>query len=381
MDHRTRTAVRYALSGGVHIAWQSVGDGERDVVFVPGWVSNVEANWEFPEIARFLERLTRLGRLIVFDKRGTGLSDAVARMPSMGERMDDIRAVLDAAQAGPAIVIGTSEGCALGSLFAATYPERCSALVLYGGYARRQRTADYPWAPTTEARRAFLADVLAQWGGPMDLSTLAPTRLDDADFCARFAAYLRSSASPAAAHALAHMNTFVDVGEALPRIAAPTLVLHRTGDRDVLVDEGRYVASRIPHAQFTELEGDDHWPFVGDADALLDAIEAFVRRLPATRPAEQESRRTPFTPHAPHAPHAPHTPPVPFASDDPIDALTPRQRDVLELIAQGHSNKRISSLLGASEHTVHRHVADLLGRLGVANRAAAAALFAHRFPR
>jgi pimeloyl-ACP methyl ester carboxylesterase/DNA-binding CsgD family transcriptional regulator len=352
----------YAKSGGVHVAWQSVGRGERDVLFVPGWVSNVEANWDFPEIADFFNLLSRIGRLILFDKRGTGLSDRVSRMPTMEERMDDARAVLEAAGAKPAVVIGASEGSALAALFAATHPERTSGLVLYGGYARRSPAPDYPWAPTAEQRRAFMDAVVEQWGGPMDLTTLAPSRAGDAAFVERFAAYLRVSASPGAAHALARMNTFLDIRSALTRIRAPTLVLHRRGDRDCHCDEGRYVASKIPGARFVALEGEDHWPFVGDCGSILNEISRFVDGLPLPSPLR--------LPPATLRPVA-----------DVLDALTPKQREVLEFLAQGRSNKQIAALLNVSEHTVHRHVAEVLGRLGVSSRAAAAALYAERFSR
>jgi pimeloyl-ACP methyl ester carboxylesterase/DNA-binding CsgD family transcriptional regulator len=355
---RPRPATRYAVSGGVHVAWQASGSGERDVLFIPGWVSNVEANWAFPEIAHFLDRLAALGRLLVFDKRGTGLSDRTARMPTMHERMQDIRAVLEAAEARPAIVVGSSEGCALAIEFAATHPDRCAALVLYGGYARRTPTADYPWAPSREARRAFLDEVLANWGGPMDLSTLAPSRADDVEFVERFARYLRASASPGAAHALARMNTFVDVTDELAKIRLPTLVLHRRGDRDMNIEEARFLVRRLLQATLVEFDGDDHWPFVGDSDALLDAIAQFVSTLVLPVAAGQASpaqRRQ--------------------SRPDRLTTLTPRQREVLELVAQGLSNRQIASLAGVSEHTIHRHVADIRERLEVPTRAAAAALF------
>ena len=350
-------ATRYAQSANVRIAWQALGSGARDLLFVQGWVSNIEANWQFPEIDAFLRRLAAFGRLIVFDKRGTGLSDRVARMPTMDERMDDVRAVLEAAQARPAVAIGASEGCALAASFAATYPERVAGVVLYGGHARRSPAPDYPWAPSAEARKAFLDAVLEGWGGPMDLSTLAPTRAHDADFVERFATYLRVSASPGAAHALARMNTYVDIRDQLPRIRAPVLVLHRIGDRDSHPDESRYLAHRIPDARFVGLPGDDHWPFVGDTESLLGEIGRFVEALPLP-PAERA------------APSRPRPP------GDPLGVLTAKQRVVLELVAQGRSNKEIARSLGISEHTVHHHIADLLGRLGVTSRAAAAAFFA-----
>ena len=354
----------YAHCGSVHIAWQSVGAGERDLLFIPGWVSNVEANWAFPEVAAFLERLAGLGRLLTFDKRGTGLSDRVARMPAMEERIDDVRAVLDAAKARPVVIIGASEGCTLAAQFAAEHPGRCAALVLYGGWARRTRASDYPWAPSAEERARFLEAVLRDWGGPMDLGALAPSRAGEADFVERYAAYLRASASPGAAHALARMNTHVDVRAALPRVRAPTLVMHREGDRDSSIEEGRYLARHIPGAVFEPLSGNDHWPFVGDCESLLLAVERFVGGLPAPVLTSTES-----------APGPRRRP------EDPMAALTPRQHEVLELLAQGRGNKEIADLLGVSEHTVHRHVADVLVRLGARTRAQAATLFAERLLR
>jgi pimeloyl-ACP methyl ester carboxylesterase/DNA-binding CsgD family transcriptional regulator len=347
---------RYARSGNVHIAWQALGDGPVDLIFVPGWVSHVEANWRFPEVASFLRTLARSCRLLVFDKRGTGLSDPMPRASTMEERMDDVRAVLDAASVRRAVVFGASEGVSLSILFAATYPERTLGLVAYGGFAKRRRTPDYPWAPSDEARARLCADVERAWGGPMEISTLVPSRANDPRFAARFASYARQSASPGAALALLRYNTEVDSTAALAHVAAPTLVLHRREDRDAKIAEGRYVASRIAGAQFVELEGKDHWPFVGDRDALLGAVARFLERLPSL--PKRAVRRMPKAPRRPPA----------------LSTLTPRQREVLELLAQGRSNREIARTLYRSEHTVHRHVANILGQLGVRTRAQAVAL-------
>jgi pimeloyl-ACP methyl ester carboxylesterase/DNA-binding winged helix-turn-helix (wHTH) protein len=279
--------VQYARSGDVNIAYQVLGSGPIDLVFVMGWVSHLEYYWREPSFARFLRRLARFSRLILFDKRGTGLSDPVTHMPTLEQRMDDVRAVMDTVGSKRAVLLGVSEGGPLCSLFAATYPNRTEALVMIGTYARRTRTSDYPWAPTDEEREAFCREILAGWGGPVGLDLRAPSMADDPAFSDWWAAYLRMGASPSAAVALTRMNAQIDIRHVLPTVKVPTLVLHRSGDRCLRVEEGRYVASRIPDARFVELPGDDHLPFVGDADGLLDEIERFVgvsrQRLDASR--------------------------------------------------------------------------------------------------
>ncbi len=276
---------RYTRSGDANIAYQVVGDGPFDLIWVPGWISNVEVSWEIPEYARFLERLASFSRLILFDKRGTGLSDGVSidHLPGLEQRMDDVRAVLQAAGSSNAAVFGASEGGNLSILFAATYPERVRALVLAAVYAKRLWSPDYPWAPTPEERERQHAQLERDWSGQMDLATLAPSALGDPALTRRLTTFFRRSASPGAAVALNRMNTDIDTRSVLPSITAPTLVVCRSGDRDVSVDEERWIAGRIPRAKFVELPGDDHLPWLGDTDALLDEVEAFltgVRRRP-----------------------------------------------------------------------------------------------------
>jgi class 3 adenylate cyclase len=269
---------QYARSGGVNIAYQVVGDGAFDLVFAPPWVSHLEEDWEDPMHARFLERLASFSRLIVFDKRGTGMSDRVPddRLPLLEERMDDMRAVMDAAGSDRAAVFGASEGGNLATLFAASYPERTRALVTFGIFAKRIWSPDYPWAPTPEERAAFFEVIERDWAGLMDISDLAPSIADDPVAAARLARSLRRAASPGAALALARMNTEIDIRSVLPTISVPTLVLHRRGDRDANVEEGRWIASRIPGARFVELDGDDHLPWIGDRDSVVDEIEEFL---------------------------------------------------------------------------------------------------------
>lgn len=281
-----RRETRYARSGEVNIAYQVVGDGPFDLVFVMGWVSHLDYFWEGPS-SRFLDRLASFSRLILFDKRGTGLSDRVATMPTMDERMDDVRAVMDAAGSERAALLGISEGAAMCALFAATFPERTTALIMYGAYAKRQWAPDYPWAPTPEQRQAFFDAIEHGWGGVVDLDTLAPSSVGDTAFRQWWATYLQRSASPGAALALAQMNTGIDIRDVLPAIRVPTLLLHRTGDLDIDVGGARYMASVIPDVTYVELPGDDHLVFAGDQDAVLAEIEQF---LTGQRPAPLADR-------------------------------------------------------------------------------------------
>ena len=272
--------VRYAHSGNVNIAYQVVGSGPVDLVFVMGWVSHLEYFWNEPSFARFLTRLSSIGRLILFDKRGTGLSDAVpvSQLPSLEQRLDDVRAVMEAAGSERAVLLGVSEGGPLCSLFAATYPEKTEALIMIGSYARRLWDVDYPWGPTREERDAFCDAIVAEWGGPVGIEIRGPSKASDPAFREWWASYLRMGASPGAAVALTRMNADIDIRNVLPTIRVPTLVLHRRGDRCLKVEEGRYLASSIPGATLVELEGEDHLPFLGDQDAILQEIEQFVTR-------------------------------------------------------------------------------------------------------
>jgi class 3 adenylate cyclase/DNA-binding CsgD family transcriptional regulator len=225
--------------------------------------------------------------LILFDKRGTGLSDRAAELPTIEQRMDDVRAVMDAAGSERAALLGISEGAAMCTVFAATYPHRTAALVLYGAYAKRLWHRDYPWAPTPADRQHFFDAIEHGWGGAVDLDALAPSTVGDEAFRQWWASYLRRSASPGAALALARMNTEIDIRHVLPAIRVPTLILHRTGDLDIDVGGARYLAERIPGARYVELPGDDHLVFAGDQDAILDEVEQF---LTGVRPAPQSDR-------------------------------------------------------------------------------------------
>jgi len=274
--------IRYARSGEFNIAYQVTGNGPFDLVLIHGFFS-LEIDWELPASRDVNERLGSFARLIRFDKRGTGLSDRNVGLPDLEARMDDVRAVMDAAPSKSAALFGYSEGGPLSILFAATYPERVRALVLYGTYAKRSDPDDdYPWAPTLAERERVAVELEDTWGENVDLSDMWPNP-DEAE-AAWFHRRSRASLSPAGARDLILMNSQMDVRDVLSSIQCPTLVLHRTGDRDAKVKEGRYIAERIPGARFVELPGDDH-TLVADPEDVLDEVEEFltgVRPKPST---------------------------------------------------------------------------------------------------
>jgi len=268
----------YAQNGDVNIAYQVVGEGDLDIVFVMGWISHLEYFWREPRFAAFLNRLAGFSRLILFDKRGTGLSDRVPidQLPTLEQRMDDVRCVMEAVGSERAALIGISEGGPMCSLFAATYPEKTTALVMIGTYAKRIKDVDYPWGVSREDREEFFKIMRRDWGEAIGIEERAPSLANDEDFRNWWATYLRMGASPGAAVALTKMNAEIDVREVLPTIRVPSLVIHRDGDRCLKVEEGRFVAERIPASKYLEFGGIDHLPFVGNQDEILDEIEEFL---------------------------------------------------------------------------------------------------------
>jgi pimeloyl-ACP methyl ester carboxylesterase len=282
-----RPETRYAKSGDLNVAYQVVGEGPFDLVLVPGFVSHLDIDWDDPRSAHFLQRLASFSRLIRFDKRGTGLSDRVPlnELPTLEERIDDVRAVLDAVGSHRAAIFGYSEGGPMSLVFAATYPERTSALVLYGTYAkRRDPDDDYPWAPTADERQAYAQEIERDWAWEADMRRMCPNA-DDA-MARWWAARAHAAASPGAARALIAMNSEIDVRAILPTIHVPTLVLHRRGDLDSRPEEGRYIAERISGARFVELPGEDHAPWI-DADQVVDDVQEF---LTGARPFPEPDR-------------------------------------------------------------------------------------------
>jgi pimeloyl-ACP methyl ester carboxylesterase len=270
-------ATKYAKSGDVHIAYQVVGEGAQPLVLVPGWVSHIEYAWEEPSFSRFLRRLASFSRLVLLDRRGTGLSDRVSELPSLEQRMDDVRAVMDAAGVEQAALFGLSEGGPMCWTFAATYPSRTSALVLYGTFARMMRAPDYPIGLPSPLMEQFLDLVEASWGtGSVSTDFFAPSVAHDETFRQSWARFERLAVSPAGIKALLRIIQATDARHVLPVVRVPTLIVHRAGDRVARVDGARYIAEHIPGATYVELPGPDHFPWVGDTDAVLDEVEEFV---------------------------------------------------------------------------------------------------------
>lgn len=270
----------YAKSDLINIAYQVLGTGPIDIVYVPGWISNIDLMWQNPELSSFLTALSEIGRVILFDKRGTGLSDRVTDLSTLEERMDDIRAVMDAVDSKRAILFGHSEGGSASALFAATYPTRTKALITFGAFAKRRYSPDYPWAPTDEERQKVYDMIENDWGsGDMDLVSLAPSKANDTTFMEWLASYFRSGASPSAALVLTKMNTNVDIVSILDKINVPTLLLQRTDDIDVKIQEGKFINDRIKGSHFIEFPGNDHLFWAGETEPILKEMISFIDQL------------------------------------------------------------------------------------------------------
>jgi pimeloyl-ACP methyl ester carboxylesterase/AraC-like DNA-binding protein len=275
-----KPVTQYTKSGRINIAYQVFGSGTVDMVYIPGWVSNIDLMWACPELVDFLQELGKIARVILFDKRGTGLSDRIVELSTLEERMDDIRAVMDAVGSEKAILFGHSEGGSVSALFAATYPNRIISLITFGIFAKRKYAQNYPWAPTNEERQRVYDMIENCWGsGEMNLETLAPSKANDKDFMDWLANYFRSGASPSAALVLTKMNTEVDIINILGSIKVPSLILQRTNDVDVKIEEGKFIAERISGAKFVELQGDDHLFWVGNTEEVLKEIRNFILNL------------------------------------------------------------------------------------------------------
>jgi pimeloyl-ACP methyl ester carboxylesterase/plasmid stabilization system protein ParE len=281
---------QYARSGDASIAYQVVGEGPIDLVLVLGFATHIELQWESPPFAHFFERISSFSRLIIFDKRGTGLSDPVTEAPTLEERIDDVRAVMDAAGSERAALFGISEGGPMSVLFAATHPDRVIALVLHGAMGRTTEAPDYPWASPAEALRESASEFIAPyWGQQAEgmVELFAPSFADDPEAVEFTARMERSAASPGMVQQIFEMFLDIDVRAVLPTIGVPTLVLHRRGDRVVNRRAGEELAAQIPGARYVELPGIDHLPWAGDSEAVLGEIEEF---LTGTRSAPEPER-------------------------------------------------------------------------------------------
>jgi pimeloyl-ACP methyl ester carboxylesterase/DNA-binding CsgD family transcriptional regulator len=332
-------ATRYAKSGEVSIAYQVFGDGPVDLVFVPGFISHIELAWEEPYLARFLRRLAAFTRVIFFDKRGTGLSDPVARPPGLAERMDDIGAVMDAAGSQTAALFGVSDGGCLCIAFTVAHPERSAALVTYGSFARRLRSADYPWGWPKEHLEEVLAGMDRGWASGKWWAAANPSVANDERYQAWWARYLRAAASPSMGRGALGLNAELDIRDLLAKVDVPTLVIHRTLEQWVDVGNSRYLAAHITGARLVEASGVDHRPWLGDADEIMDAIETFLTGTPA------RSRTARYAAGA--------------------DALSRREREIVALTMAGETAPAIAKALFISERTVESHLARAYVKLGV----------------
>jgi class 3 adenylate cyclase/pimeloyl-ACP methyl ester carboxylesterase len=273
-------ATRYARTGEMHIAYQTVGEGPIDLVFLPGIVSNVELAWEEPHWARFYEELASFSRLILFDRRGVGLSDRINGMPPLEERMEDVRAVLDAVGSERAALFGSLDAGAMFALFAATYPERVSALVLFATQPRWTAAPGYPWGLSSEQACLWIEEGERRFGDPEYVKGLlcqfCPSTRTDSRLLDAMTKIWRHSASPGALAAFRRMNLEIDIRHVLPTIRVPTLVLQRSEDRFVPAQVGRYVAEQIPGALYDEVPGADLVPWLGDSRRIVDSVGEFL---------------------------------------------------------------------------------------------------------
>lgn len=298
MEERGSAEIRYAKSDSVNVAYRVTGSGFVDLVFIGGWISHLEVGEEDPGLARFDAWLRRFARLVEFDKRGTGLSDRVPddQLPTMEERMDDIRAVMDAAGLERASILGFSEGGALAMLFAATYPERTTSLVLWGSHASMVRRSDYDWGMTEQDVDRATAAYLDRWGTGVGLGAFAPSRAGDPATRRWWGRFQRMAASPGAAVALLRMNAQIDIRGALSAISAPTLILHRRDDMVVSFGHAQYLAEHISGARLVAFDGSDHWPWIGgQTDEIVEEIEEFLTGVRAAPEPERALATVLFT--------------------------------------------------------------------------------------
>ncbi|MGF6970755.1 DNA-binding SARP family transcriptional activator/pimeloyl-ACP methyl ester carboxylesterase [Paraburkholderia sp. WC7.3g] len=274
-------STRYVRSGGVHLAYQTYGAGRLDVLVLPGFVSHVERVWEEPRCRAFLSSLAGMGRLILLDRRGVGLSDRVGFNPNVDATAQDIGTVLDAAGSQRVVLFGASEGGPACIKFAVDHPNRVAGLILFASLAKGTTTHDYPHALQASQYDMWLQQLIAVWGGPAGIETFAPSLSGDPQARAWWAGLLRAASSPGAIKGVLEALRDMDVRHLLGRISTPTLVLHRHDDRAVRIGAGRHLASHIAQARFIELDGVDHWPFAGDQQPVLDNIKQFVDSLAA----------------------------------------------------------------------------------------------------
>jgi DNA-binding winged helix-turn-helix (wHTH) protein len=271
--------VHFVENDGLHIAWRTLGDGPTDMFFAPGFVSHLDTRYRIREVADFDSRLAQGRRLITFDKRSVGLSDRIGKPPTIDDTVSDMLAVLNAARSKQTVIFAVSESGPAACLFAAKYPERVSALILYGTFARGLRADDYPHMATREKYDQWLKSLIAEWGGAASLGLFAPSIANDPAARDGWARYLRSAATPGTIKGIFEVLRDIDVRGILGEIQCPTLVIHRRDEKLIRASAGADLAQRIPGARYVELEGQDHWWFVGDSRAVITAIQSFLDEI------------------------------------------------------------------------------------------------------
>ncbi|MCA1832355.1 MAG: alpha/beta fold hydrolase [Actinomycetota bacterium] len=345
--------VRYVRRADTNIAFQTFGDGPIDLLFVPNWINDIEAAWDEPSYAGFLRSLGAFSRVSWFDKRGTGLSDPIP----ISDRLDldswvqDVEAVRKAVGAGKPVLFGAASGGPICISYAAQYPDHVAALVLYDSYATLAAAEDVPWGFSPEAARGIERRFEAEWAEGPYLDVVAPTLSGDARFRSWWAHYRRHASSPGTARALRRLSNEIDVRSQLPLVQAPTLVVHRSGDRYILVEHGRYLARRIAGAILLEVRGDDHLFFVGDASSIVAEVAAFLARVldrTEIRRLSASSRRK--------------------SARWGWESITAAERRVVDLVLEGLSNNEIAVRLHLSKNTVDAHLKSVYRKLGVRSR-------------
>lgn len=269
-------STKYAKHGGVHVAYQTLGSADRDLVYLAGFFSHIELQWENERYRRFLNRLASFTRLITLDMRGTGLSDRADHLPLLEDQMDDMTSVLDRVGSNRTALFGASQAGPMAILYAASFPQRVDALILYAVYASSQRREDYPWGRDREWNERYLDQLDYQWGQGSFLEQMAPSLVGDEAFEEWWGRLERYSSSPGSAMEYATAHREDDVRDLLSAVAVPTLVIQRADDTYRGAGQGRYIADGIPDAQYVEIQGRDHLPYVGDQDAIIDEVQEFL---------------------------------------------------------------------------------------------------------
>jgi pimeloyl-ACP methyl ester carboxylesterase/DNA-binding CsgD family transcriptional regulator len=340
----------YARSGEYYLAYQIFGNGPQTLLFIGGFISNLELMWEEPGVAQFLRNLSKFTRVIMFDKRGVGLSDRVGSSPTPEETMEDILVIMNTVECELAAIMSVSEGGPVAIMFAATYPNRTSHLILYGTMSKWVRSYDYPWALSRSQYDQWLQYMIDNWGTPVSLRTFAPSRADEPDFRSWWSKLLRQSTSPGSVKEVLEALRDIDVRPVLSHVNVPALVLHRTGDKAIPLAGGRFLAQQLPEATFVELNGKDHWWWVGDADAVIREIEQFLSHTASqTHTASQQFEGNAAT--------------LPM-----VESLTEREMDILKLLAVGYTNQQIADELFLTLGTVKTYTSHIYGKLNVPNR-------------